>query len=54
MGGFCRMVGWSDGCLVGSMENFLQFDWSTGFMQVILLVSLWAESVLVYTAWSTV
>ena len=49
-------VGWSDGLMVGlllekSVENFLQCDWSTRFMQVILLVSHWSESVLLMLSW---
>jgi hypothetical protein len=58
---------WMDGRSVGkSVENILQCDWLTRFMQIILLVSHWSESVLLmqgwrqcpsvhyYTAWSTV
>jgi hypothetical protein len=59
MGGFC----WSDGWLVcWLLEKSVQI-WSTRFMQFILLVSHWSESILlipqapvfiVYTAWLTV
>jgi hypothetical protein len=49
MDGFCWMVGWLVGWLLEkSVEHFLQCDWSTRAMQVILLVSHWSESVLVY------
>ena len=52
MGGFCWMVWWLVGLLLEkSVENFLQCDWSTRFMQVILLVSHWSESVLLMLSW---
>jgi hypothetical protein len=43
---------WMDGRLVGkSVENILRCEWSTRFMQIILRISHWSESVLLMQGW---